>query len=251
MVGHISDMADICRACHLYIGPNWFFWWKWQVIYRDGWIYIVPGRHISWQPRYISWFSLNACMPDIYHGFSCQIEFMAAHMSWCRIWVFKFGSSHKRMARYMSCHFTKKNQNGSAYACQPDMWATIWGKNQKWQLIWMPTRHMSNHFGKNSKMAAHVSRMAAHMSVFLCFPLCSPVPRPFPLLLPLRLRLQFLIQVPNNLPVPLPVHVLLWICRPRALPQPLVCPFPYPILHRLRLPGPLPPLVGPSPSHSP
>ena len=28
----------------------------------------------------------------------------------------------------------KKKQNGSSYERQPDMWATIWGKNQKWQL---------------------------------------------------------------------------------------------------------------------
>ncbi len=132
-------------------------------------------------------------MSDIYHGFSCQIEFMAANMSCCPICVSKFGSSHER--------------TGTIYELP------FYTKNPKWQRICVPTRHVSNHLGKkskmaahmranpiyeqpfekNSKMSAHVSRMAAHMSVFLCFRLCIPVPRPLPVPLPIRLRLYLLI----------------------------------------------------------
>ncbi len=126
MVGHISDMADIYRVCHLYIGPILKFLVKWQFIYRDGWIYIVPGRHMSWQPRYISWFSTYACKFDICHGFSCQIEIMVAHMScwmnirtcpnWAVGWIMvstyacKFDICHG-----FSCQIEKKSTHMSLY----------------------------------------------------------------------------------------------------------------------------------------
>ena len=125
----------------------------------------------------------------------------------------------------------------------------------------MQNRHMSNHFGKISKMSAHVCRMAAHMYVFLCFPLCSHVPRPSTALY-LCLSLRLTITLPQSRPLPLPrrghpplprtVPVPKTLALPVLVPQPLVLLLHLP--HPLRLPVPCTAgahFEGPSPSTSP
>ncbi len=91
-------------------------------------------------------------------------------------------------------------------------------KKPKWQLICMQNRHMSNHFGKISKLSAHVCRMAAHMSVFWCCPPCSHVPRPSTALsLSLLLPLTITLRQSRPLPLPRRGHPPL----PRTVPVPM------------------------------
>ncbi len=134
--------TDICRAFFCVLGKMTWHISVWLDIYRYGWTYELTTTIyilLSVFPTYIEPFpvKLNLWLLT-WTGYRHISRKMVAHIS--------------AMARYMSCHFSWKKQNGSAYECQP--------------------RHMSNHPLKNTQkwqMVAYMSWLALICAANLLF----------------------------------------------------------------------------------